>query len=87
MSNEMDSVYEALDRMAEAGWVSEYARDAKNTAVQWTDKGKQVAAAIYFATQDLGPNLSKELWWNVAFVASLRFGPGGKGFEDLGIPE
>ena len=87
MPNEgMQPVYDALDLMVECGWVSEYARDANNTAIQWTDKGKQAIAAIYMATQDLGPKLDKELWWTAAFLAMLRF-EHGKGFEDLGITE
>ena len=84
----MERVYEALDLMVEAGWVSEYARDAKHTAIQWTEDGKKIIGAVYMAVQELGPEkLNFELWWAVAFIAHMRFLPGGPGFRDFGITE
>ena len=76
----MERVYEALDLMVEAKWISEYARDSKNTAIKWTEDGKKLIAAIYMAVQELGPEkLNFELWWAVALISHLRFRPGGGG--------
>jgi DNA-binding MarR family transcriptional regulator len=83
-----EEISEALDLMVKAGWIQEYARDeTKGIAVKWTEKGKQVIATIFLAVQDLGPKLNKDLWWTGGFISALRFGPGGKGFQDLGITE
>jgi DNA-binding PadR family transcriptional regulator len=83
-----ERIYEALDLMVQAGWISEYARDAKHTAIQWTEHGKQAILAVFAAYQDLGPEkLNQELWMAVAFIANLRFEEGGPGFRELGITE
>jgi hypothetical protein len=92
MANEsktpQEEISEALDLMVEAGWIREYTRNVNaGIAVKWTEKGKQVIGAIFLAIQDLGPKLNKELWWKVGFISTLRFGPGGKGFQDFGITE
>jgi lipoprotein NlpI len=71
-----DRFYEALDLMVESGWISEYARDAKNTAINWTTRGNQAIRAVFDAYQDLGHDrLNQELWLAVAFVANMKFDP------------
>ena len=83
-----ERLYEALDLMVEAGWITKYVRDPENMTVHWTEPGKQAMAGIFMSLQELGPEkLNQELWWAVAFIAHLRFGPGGGGFRDIGIAE
>lgn len=83
-----EQIYEALDLMVQAGWISEYARDEKNTAVQWTEDGKRAMLAVFMAITELGPeNLSPELWWAVGTHALVRFRPGGPGLAELGLGE
>lgn len=70
-----ERVYQALDLMVQAGWISAYVKNAEKTAIRWTDQGKQVMKGVFIACEELGvENLDQELWWAVAFIANMKFG-------------
>jgi hypothetical protein len=67
---------ESLDIMIAAGWVEKYGKTPGDTAVHYTPHGEQALAALWQLYGELFPHgLTRDTWWGVAFVATLKFGP------------